>query len=208
MANNFLTNLRAARSNASNTANNLNTPVTRGDMQKQRQAQSSVDPNAFYNFLRMVTLSPEVEKSEEQTSNNIQTTGPETPKTPSFKYREQITDSSREYWRPFLGDDVQKNYDKLYSILDKASSLNNFDDAKEYMKQLKDTNEYKTNSGIRTWINDLEALYYEYGKDGVYDIKLPVEIMRYHTEKAKQERARIDRETEIFHRLTNPVKRA
>ena len=54
MANNFVTNLRATRSNTSNTANNLNMPVTRGDMQKQRQAQSKVDPNAFINFLRMI----------------------------------------------------------------------------------------------------------------------------------------------------------
>lgn len=147
MANNFVTNLRAARSNASNVANNLKTPVTRGDMQKQRQAQSKVDPNAFINFLRMITISPEVEKEKEQVNikgvpvQNMDKTPPE--QTKQFeeyqnekgaqadrgtlfldpKIKEQMSAENGTLFtddmiRHYATRDIFNNYDRLNKILD------------------------------------------------------------------------------------------
>lgn len=151
MANNFVLNLRAVRSEAnskaSNMANNTKMPITRGDIQKQRQAQSKVDPNAFINFLRMITISPEVKKEKEQINindapaQNIDRMSPE--QTERFREEEATKDSQAyngtlfldpkikeqmsaengtlftdDMLRHYATQDMFDNYDRLNEILD------------------------------------------------------------------------------------------
>ena len=175
----FITNFRNARLNQLSSSPAL---LTRGDIQKQRQAQSKVDPNAFFNFLRMITISPEVEKAKEQM--NPQDTSDQTviPKAPGFKYKHPAIENNIAFWEKFADEGTMRHYDDLMGILDDIEKMDSKEDIRSFIKQLKDTTMYKANPGIQIWLGDLESEYYGPTK---YDLSYPVDLMRHQTTKAK-----------------------
>lgn len=180
MANNFVLNFRAARadakSKANQTLNNLETPPTRGDMQKARRWR-----NIAYGLVDTSTLNEGPTAAEERQQQNIPI-----PKAPSFKYKDPVTDDRIAYWQMFIDEGTMRHYDDLMGILDNIEGMDSKDDIRGYINQLKDTTMYKVNPGIRHWLGDLESQYY--GKDmEKYDASYPIELMRYQTNKAKKE---------------------
>lgn len=141
---------------------------TRGDIQKARRARE------------IANGSRDTSIDQQQEEQNL----PAIPKAPSFQYKNPVIDNNIEYWRGFADKNTMNHYDELLYILDEVSTLDTMDEIKDYMSQLKNTTRYKINNGYRTWVNDLESLYYMYDGEQ-YDRDLPNLIMRDQTEKAR-----------------------
>ena len=205
MANNFLTNLRAARSNTSNAANNLKTPVTRGDIQKQRQAQSKVDPNAFFNFLRMVTLSPEVKKSEEQINvkdapaQSVDKMSPEQaeqleeyqnrkesqansgtlfldPKVKEQMSAENSTLFTDDTIRHYATRDIFDNYDRLNKILDDYDLAETWGDKSKVIENAIKSFGEEIPQSVYDWLDEIG---YQTSMGSLYGGRDPRDISNY-----------------------------
>lgn len=211
MANNFVLNLRAVRSDtnskASNMANNTKMPITRGDIQKQRQAQSKVDPNAFINFLRMITLSPEVKKEKEQL--NIEDVPPTSvDKMPPERAEEHaenyiINRDRADRGTQYLENDLNKynaavnsdrylvhgksdfenaygvleNYDALNDILDQYDRLNTWVEKRKFLKDAYRDFDDKYGD-IAKWFDRLYGYTLEAQQYGEWDTKNVTDVMR------------------------------
>ena len=125
-----------------------------------------------------------------QTNGSNKTTGTNKafiPKAPEFKYKNPAVDNDIAYWKVLADDRVMKNYDKFMYILDEASTLDSLQDRYKYVGQLRRNLDYKVNPAVRAWVDDFEGLIAKYdGKYGVYDLDLPIDIMRNQTIKAKK----------------------
>lgn len=179
MANDFLTNLRAARSGANNRVQG-NTLPTRGDMQKQRRGK--VDPNSFYNFLRMLPGTIEVPKGEERLNikdvpaSNVDRMSPEAEAefNENEKQRRWAADQgtlnaednlekANAAWNGSLQVEpgqssfdnslaILDNYDALEDILDQYDKKNTWTEKKAYLKNAYP--KFKDNSGdIGRWFS-------------------------------------------------------
>lgn len=180
----FYDNLRASRSNQSNRQDNTRNIIERGDMQKQRQAQTVVDPNAFFNFLRMVTLSPEKEKEKEQIS--LEEASPEfiDKPTQNHMYNEEeaynINKGLAERGSLKIEDDLNKtnaannghlyasppsgidraygilfNYDSLNKVLDEYDALNTWNKKRDFVKEAYKKFEKNNDKYIDKWFDML-----------------------------------------------------
>lgn len=162
----FINNFRNTRLNPFSPSS-PSSLITRGDIQKRNRTRQIAHGE----------IDTSINQQQEQ---NL----PAIPKAPSFQYKDPVVENNIEYWRGFADKNTMDHYDELLYILDEASTLDTMDEIKDYISQLKDTTRYKFNNGYRTWINDLEALYYIYDKEQ-YDRDLPNLIMRDQTEKAR-----------------------
>lgn len=207
MANDFVTNLRASRSNASNTANNLNTPVTRGDMQKQRQKETGVSPNAFINFLRIalgIQKAP-VEKEqlniEDVPPVSIDKMSPERAEehTENYMINRYRADNGTKYLENDLdkynaavnGDrylvhgksdfenayGVLENYDALNDILDQYDRLNTWVEKRKFLKDAYRNFDDKYGD-IAKWFERLQGYTLEAQQYGEWNTKNVTDVMR------------------------------
>lgn len=133
MANNFVLNLRAVRSEAnskaSNMANNTKTPITRGDMQKQRQAQSKVEKAKEQMNINEVPaqsidrMSPEQAQQFERYQNQEWAQADKGTLFLDPKIKEQMSADDGALFmddiiRRYATRDIFDNYDRLNKILD------------------------------------------------------------------------------------------
>ena len=181
MASDFINNLRT-----------ISNYITRGDMQKQRRENGSSMINRLPKMpapleYKSLDENPSQDNPDRTARSESAENGQESapiPKAPSFRYKNPVVDNNIAYWKTFMSDDLMGRYDELMYILDEASTLDNEESVNSYIRQLKGTSGYKYSPSLKMWINDLEALYYDRGKN--HDLQQPVEIMRHQTDIAKQ----------------------
>lgn len=164
----FVNNFRNARLNPFSFSS-PSSLMTRGDTQKRNRTR-------------------QIAQGEMDTSKDngqVQEALPTTPKAPSFRYKNPVTDNNIAYWMGFTDSGTMRHYDDLMNILENVEELGTVDDIRKYISGIKDTTMYKVNPGVQTWTDDLESLYY--GLDKKYDLSYPVDLMRYQTTKAKSE---------------------
>lgn len=126
-----------------------------------------------------------VQKNNSDKSSNTNNTF--IPKAPEFKYKNPVVDNNIAYWRSLADDRVMQNYDKFMYILDEASTLDTPRAFGSYLTMLKNNLDYKLNPAVRAWVDDFDSLFERYdGMYDVYDLALPIEIMRDQTKKAKK----------------------
>lgn len=106
------------------------------------------------------------------------------PKAPSFRYKDPAVSNNVGYWRLFANEDIMSRYDDLMGVLDKTDSIDTIEGKREYIKQLKNTADFKKNENVKTWVNDLESGFYGMGAK---ELSYPTALMRDQMKKARQE---------------------
>lgn len=203
MANDFLTNLRAARGNQQK--NTSKTLPTRGDLQKQRQTEPSSD--AFVNFLRKALGMPTIQKEKEPLTlenvspQNIDKASPETER------EQRMTESFNRYLAnqgnldatndlnkfnaaykgtldaPLVHSDfdqafgVLNNYDALNKVLDEYDAINTWSGKRRFLEDTYKKFDDKYGD-IAKWFDRLYGFTLEAQDFGEWDTKKVTDAMR------------------------------
>lgn len=200
----FYDNLRASRTGNRQVSNSL---PTRGDMQKERQKQSSVSPDSFINFLRGVLgLWPAVRGKEQLNiedvpASNMDRMSPDDAQQFNSNRRDNAISANNGTLNlendlnkynpavngtldvPYGHSDFEKaygileNYDALNNVLDEYDAINTWAGKRRYLQEA-----YKrfnsNDNDITKWFNRLYD-YTEQAQDfGEWDTKAVTNVMR------------------------------
>ena len=203
MANDFLTNLRASR--GSSRTETPNRAPTRGDIQKQKQEESS--PGSFTNFLRLFFGMPELTKGKKQISveeapaYTIDRLSPENADL--FIEQQKLNRQNAKSGTLNLENNLDKynaavnggidipsgfsefenaygvlnNYEKLNKLLDDYDAINTWSGKQRFLE-----NSYKTfddkYGDIGRWFNKLYGYTKEAQQIGEWDTRNVSNVMR------------------------------